>query len=74
MKFIDEYQNSELAKKLAQRIAGLSVRSIRLMEFCGGHTHAIMRYGIRQLLPETIEMKSGPGCPVCVTAIGDLDK
>jgi len=74
VKFIDEYQNSELAKKLAQRIAGLSVRSIRLMEFCGGHTHAIMRYGIRQLLPETIEMKSGPGCPVCVTAIGDLDK
>lgn len=74
MKFIDEYQNGELAKKLVQRITGLSVRSIRLMEFCGGHTHAIMRYGIRQLLPETIVMKSGPGCPVCVTAIGDLDK
>jgi hydrogenase expression/formation protein HypD len=74
VKFIDEYQNSDLAKKLAQRITGLSVKSVRLMEFCGGHTHAIMRYGIRQLLPETIEMKSGPGCPVCVTAIGDLDK
>ncbi|MBA7508041.1 Hydrogenase maturation factor HypD [subsurface metagenome] len=44
------------------------------MEFCGGHTHAIMRYGIRQLLPGTVEMKSGPGCPVCVTANADLDK
>jgi len=44
------------------------------MEFCGGHTHAIMRYGIRQLVPRTVEMRSGPGCPVCVTATADLDK
>jgi hydrogenase expression/formation protein HypD len=44
------------------------------MEFCGGHTHAILRYGIRQLVPETVEMRSGPGCPVCVTATADLDK
>jgi hydrogenase expression/formation protein HypD len=44
------------------------------MEFCGGHTHAILRYGIRQLLPKTVEMMSGPGCPVCVTATADLDK
>lgn len=44
------------------------------MEFCGGHTVSIFRYGIRQLLPETIEMLSGPGCPVCVTANSDLDK
>ena len=74
MKFIDEYQDSELVRKLAQHIANHSTRQIRLMEFCGGHTHAIMRYGIRQLVPETIEMRSGPGCPVCVTANADLDK
>ena len=74
MKYIDEYQDSELARKLATRISNHSTRQIRLMEFCGGHTHAIMRYGIRQLLPGTVEMKSGPGCPVCVTANADLDK
>ena len=74
MKFIDEYQNSELAKGLAREIANHSTKPIRLMEFCGGHTHAIMRYGIRQLVPRTIEMRSGPGCPVCVTATSDLDK
>ena len=44
------------------------------MEFCGGHTATIFRHGIRQILPETIEMLSGPGCPVCVTANADLDK
>ena len=74
MKLIDEYQNSALARKLAIRIANRSAKPIRLMEFCGGHTHAIMRYGIRQLLPETVEMRAGPGCPVCVTATADLDK
>ena len=74
MKFIDEYRNSELARKLAQNIARRSTKTIRLMEFCGGHTHAILRYGIRQLVPKTIEMRSGPGCPVCVTATVDLDK
>ncbi|PIZ27090.1 MAG: hydrogenase formation protein HypD, partial [Chloroflexi bacterium CG_4_10_14_0_8_um_filter_46_9] len=74
MKFIDEYQNSELAKGLVKRIAKQSTKTIKLMEFCGGHTHAIMRYGIRQLVPKTVEMRSGPGCPVCVTATADLDK
>jgi hydrogenase expression/formation protein HypD len=74
VKFIDEYRNSELARKLAQNIARRSTKTIRLMEFCGGHTHAILRYGIRQLVPKTIEMRSGPGCPVCVTATVDLDK
>lgn len=74
MKFIDEYQNSALARRLAHRIANRSTKTIRLMEFCGGHTHAIMRYGIRQLVPKTVEMRSGPGCPVCVTATADLDK
>lgn len=74
MKFVDEYQDNELAGKIASEIATLSTIPIKLMEFCGGHTHAIMRYGLRQLLPENIEMRSGPGCPVCVTANADLDK
>lgn len=74
MKFVDEYQDSRLAKALARRIAQRSTKAVRLMEFCGGHTHAILRYGIRQLVPTTVEMRSGPGCPVCVTATPDLDR
>jgi len=74
VKFIDEYQDSKLAGGLARKIAQRSIKTIRVMEFCGGHTHAILRYGIRQLVPKTVEMKSGPGCPVCVTATADLDK
>lgn len=74
MRFIDEFRNAGLAQKLAQRIAGISTRPARLMEFCGGHTVAIMRNGIRQILPPNIEMLSGPGCPVCVTANTDIDK
>jgi hydrogenase expression/formation protein HypD len=74
VKFIDEYQNSDLARGLAYRISHRSTKTVRLMEFCGGHTHAILRYGIRQLVPETVQMMSGPGCPVCVTASSDLDK
>ena len=74
MKFVDEYRDHKLAKGLAERIARRSTKTIRLMEFCGGHTHAILRYGIRQLVPKTVEMRSGPGCPVCVTATADLDK
>jgi hydrogenase expression/formation protein HypD len=74
VKFIDEYQDTKLARALAHRIAQHSTKTVRLMEFCGGHTHAILRYGIRQLVPKTVELRSGPGCPVCVTANGDLDK
>jgi len=74
MKFVDEFRNTELAKVLVNRIHHNSKRHIRLMEFCGGHTVTIMKHGIRQLLPETVEMLSGPGCPVCVTAHQDLDK
>jgi hydrogenase expression/formation protein HypD len=74
MKFIDEFRNRDLALSLAKQI-GRDVRQpLRLMEFCGGHTHAIMRFGIRKLLPPAVEMLSGPGCPVCVTSSGDLDR
>lgn len=74
MKFIDEYRRSELASALVARIRRRSAGSARLMEFCGGHTFSIMKNGIRQLLPPSIDMVSGPGCPVCVTDNADLDK
>lgn len=74
MKFIDEYRDPELGKRLIDRIHHHSTKPVRLMEFCGGHTVSIFKHGIRQLLPQTIEMLSGPGCPVCVTANADLDK
>jgi len=74
MKFIDEYRDAELGKRLIDSIRQSSTRPTRLMEFCGGHTVSIFRYGIRQLLPPTVEMLSGPGCPVCVTATQDIDR
>jgi len=74
MRFIDEFRDAGLTQKLAQKIAHISAKPARLMEFCGGHTVAIMRNGIRQLLPPNIEMLSGPGCPVCVTANQDIDR
>ncbi|MFQ6122125.1 MAG: hydrogenase formation protein HypD [Dehalococcoidales bacterium] len=74
MRFIDEYRDAELGKRLIDRIHRQSTRPVRFMEFCGGHTVTIFKHGIRQLLPPTIEMLSGPGCPVCVTANADLDK
>ena len=74
MKYVDEFRDPALARKLLSRIESRSQRPIRLMEFCGGHTHAIMRYGLRSLLPPTVDLRSGPGCPVCVTANADLDR
>ncbi len=74
MKFVNEYRDPELGKKLLERIHQRSKKPARLMEFCGGHTVAIFKHGLRQLLPPNIEMLSGPGCPVCVTAAADLDK
>ena len=74
MKYITEFRNSELAQGLITAIRQKSKHKARFMEFCGGHTVSIFKYGIRQALPPTIEMVSGPGCPVCVTATSDIDK
>jgi hydrogenase expression/formation protein HypD len=74
MKYIDEFRDPTLARKLLAQIEARSSRPVRLMEFCGGHTHAVMRYGLRTLLPPTVDLRSGPGCPVCVTANADLDR
>ena len=73
MKWIDEFRNPDLAQTLLTQIRERAKGPIRLMEFCGGHTHAILRFGIRALLPPALEMASGPGCPVCVTSSTDLD-
>ena len=74
MKYIDEYRDTQLGKNLIKRIASISKRPVKLMEFCGGHTVSILKHGIRQLLPANIQMLSGPGCPVCVTPVADIDK
>lgn len=74
MKFVDEFRRSEPARGLVSDIHHRSKTPARLMEFCGGHTVAILKNGLRQLMPSTIEMISGPGCPVCVTANADIDK
>ncbi len=75
MKYIDEYRDAALAKTLAQSIAALAdpARDYYFMEFCGGHTHAISRYGLEDVLPANVHMVHGPGCPVCVLPIGRID-
>lgn len=75
MKYIDEYRDGELARRIAARIAAEAdpQREYRFMEFCGGHTHAISRYGVGELLPANVRMIHGPGCPVCVLPIGRID-
>jgi hydrogenase expression/formation protein HypD len=76
MKHVDEYRDGALARGVAQRIATetRTNRVYRFMEFCGGHTHAISRYGIEDLLPENIRLIHGPGCPVCVLPMGRVDE
>ncbi|MDO9143918.1 hydrogenase formation protein HypD [Rhodoferax sp.] len=75
MKYVDEFRDGEIAKTLAYKIARLAQpgRRYSFMEFCGGHTHAISRYGLPDLLPPTVRMVHGPGCPVCVLPIGRID-
>jgi hydrogenase expression/formation protein HypD len=75
MKYISEFREHKLALQLANAIAQTvkPERQYRLMEFCGGHTHAIFRYGIQDLMPDNVEFIHGPGCPVCVLPTGRID-
>ncbi|MBL8386600.1 MAG: hydrogenase formation protein HypD [Hydrogenophaga sp.] len=75
MKYIDEFRDGDLARHIAERIAAevKPDHQYRFMEFCGGHTHAISRYGVLELLPPNVRMIHGPGCPVCVLPIGRVD-
>src|SRR5215469_7109598 len=74
MKFLDEYRDSNAAQKLAQEIARIVNRPWRLMEVCGGQTHAIVKFGLDELLPPEVTLIHGPGCPVCVTPVELIDK
>jgi len=75
MKYVDEFRDAALAQNLARAIAAAVEpdREYRFMEFCGGHTHAISRYGVTDLLPSNVRLIHGPGCPVCVLPVGRLD-
>ena len=74
MKYIDEYRDPEAARKIAEAIARTVTRPHTIMEVCGGQTHAILKYGLTDLLPAEINLLHGPGCPVCVTALELVDK
>jgi len=74
MKYLDEYRDTEAARKLTAAIARTVTRPWTIMEVCGGQTHTIVRHGIDQLLPPGIELVHGPGCPVCVTALEMIDR
>src|SRR5450756_1469464 len=74
MKYLEEYRDGELAQKLAVEINRFTTQSWSLMEVCGGQTHAIVKFGIDELLPKQITLIHGPGCPVCVTPLEVIDK
>jgi hydrogenase expression/formation protein HypD len=76
VRWVDEFRDRDLARSLAATIAAeaRADRRYHLMEFCGGHTHAIFRYGVQDLLPDRVRMIHGPGCPVCVLPIGRIDQ
>jgi hydrogenase expression/formation protein HypD len=74
MRFIDEYRDAKLAQRYARRIAQIVTRPWTIMEICGGQTHAIIKFGIDELLPKEITLVHGPGCPVCVTPVELIDK
>ena len=75
MRFVDEYRDPALARRLAAEIGDLVEpgRSYKLMEVCGGHTHSIYKHGVEDLLPDEVELVHGPGCPVCVIPMGRQD-
>src|SRR6266511_3843092 len=75
MRFVDEYRSGELASRVAGQMGELVQpgRTYKLMEVCGGHTHAIYKHGVEDLLPAEIELVHGPGCPVCVIPMGRQD-
>jgi len=73
MKYLDEYRDSRMAARYVHEIDRIVTKPRTLMEVCGGQTHAIMKYGIDQLLPDNITLLHGPGCPVCVTPVYIID-
>jgi len=74
LKYLSEYRNKEVCQVLVRRIQSAALKPVRLMEVCGTHTMSISRNGIRDLMPKTVALISGPGCPVCVTSQGEIDR
>lgn len=74
MKYVDEYRDAAIVHKLAATIGRITTRPWTIMEICGGQTHAIVKYGLDELLPGLITLVHGPGCPVCVTSAGLIDQ
>ncbi|MBN2639878.1 MAG: hydrogenase formation protein HypD [Bacteroidales bacterium] len=74
MKYIDEYRDGDVVKQLKDEIVRISTKPVQFMEVCGGHTMSIQKFGIPSLLPENVQLISGPGCPVCVTSRSYIDK
>jgi hydrogenase expression/formation protein HypD len=74
VKFLDEYRDAALAQQLAREIHRVTTRPWTLMEVCGGQTHAIVKFGLDELLPERLTLIHGPGCPVCVTPLEIIDQ
>lgn len=74
MKYLTEFRNGEIAKRIAREIHSVATRPWKIMEVCGGQTHSIIKNGIDQMLPAEVEMVHGPGCPVCVTPLELIDK
>ena len=74
MKYVDEYRNADAVKRCADAIRRITTRPWNIMEVCGGQTHAIVRFGLDEILPREITLIHGPGCPVCVTPIEIIDK
>src|SRR5687767_10186396 len=76
MKYVDEFRDPQLMRQAAGEIGRLAdpARRYRIMEVCGGHTHALYRFALADLLPANIELVHGPGCPVCVLRMGRIDE
>lgn len=74
MKYVDEYRDPELSQRLLDQVRQTVTRSWTIMEVCGGQTHTLIRSGIDQLLPEAVRLVHGPGCPVCVTPLEQIDR
>jgi hydrogenase expression/formation protein HypD len=74
MRFVDEFRNPDITKRIAEVIRKTTTRPLTIMEVCGGQTHSIVRFGLQEFLPDAISLVHGPGCPVCVTPVELIDK
>ncbi|MCK5283997.1 MAG: hydrogenase formation protein HypD [Alphaproteobacteria bacterium] len=74
MKYVDEFRDPDAARECARKIADITTQEWTIMEVCGGQTHTIVRFGLQEILPDKINVVHGPGCPVCVTPLEQLDK